>query len=87
MGLVEAIHPALGTIDYKQPMVKLVFIGGSFLFFSAVFLVGALGSYGLKSYQNLSSRNKVIWNLGFTRALFGVFGTSGGTLGHLVGRG
>ncbi|XP_035684700.1 protein CLN8-like [Branchiostoma floridae] len=75
MGLVEAIHPSLGTIDYRQPMVKLVFIGGSFLFLSTVFLVGAQGSKWLKPYQNLPLRNKVIWNRRCVRAIFGLFGT------------
>ncbi|XP_019640801.1 PREDICTED: protein CLN8-like [Branchiostoma belcheri] len=75
MGLVEAIYPALGTVDYKQPLTKLVFIGGSLLFFTAVFVVCALGSYGIKTYRNLRSREKVFWNLAVVRALYGVFCT------------
>ncbi|CAH1244480.1 Hypp7322 [Branchiostoma lanceolatum] len=74
MGLIEAIHPALGTIDYRQPMVKLVFIGGSFLFFSAVFLVGALGSRG---YLEHGVSSMSVWSVQY----------GGGNLGHLVGRG
>ncbi|CAH1272472.1 CLN8 [Branchiostoma lanceolatum] len=75
MGLVEAIHPSLGTIEYKQPRVKLVFIGGSLLFFAAVFMVCALASYVIKTYRNLRSREKVFWNLAVVRALYGVFCT------------
>ncbi|XP_078604334.1 protein CLN8-like [Branchiostoma floridae x Branchiostoma japonicum] len=75
MGLVEAIYPVLGTIDYRQPMSKLVFIGGSLLFFTLVFVVCGLASYGIKTYRNLRSREKVFWNLAVVRALYGVFCT------------
>ncbi|CAH1272471.1 CLN8 [Branchiostoma lanceolatum] len=75
MGLAEAIHPTLRTIDYKQPMVKLVFIGGSLLFFAAVFVVSALASYAIKTYRNFRAREKVFWNLAVVRALYGVFCT------------
>ncbi|CAH1272470.1 CLN8 [Branchiostoma lanceolatum] len=75
MGLAEAIHPTLGTIDYKQPMVKLVFIGGSLLFFAAVFVVSALASYAIKTYRNFRAREKVFWNLAVLRAMYGVICT------------
>ncbi|KAJ8302269.1 hypothetical protein KUTeg_021256 [Tegillarca granosa] len=75
MGLVEYIHPALATADYRKTSVKLFFIFASFLFFAAVYSICAAFSAATRTYNNLRRKEKLFWNLAIVRAIYGIFCT------------
>ena len=75
MGLVEYIHPVLVEIDYTQTSTKLILIWASFSFFSGLYILSHLFGVNTKTYNNLTKKEKVFWNLAVVRAAYGIFCT------------
>ena len=79
MGLVEHIHPGLAEIDYSGSSTRLSLIGLSYLFYSAVFLVSLSVSSLIRTYRNLTGKEKVFWHLAIVRGCYGFFCIAVGT--------
>ena len=73
--LVEAVHPALGKLDYTQTQVKLQLIGASFVVWASIYLLSAVIASCAATYRRLKMKEKVFWNLAVVRASFGFFCT------------
>lgn len=75
MGLVEYIHPALADVDYRTTSNKLILIGASFSFFSGLYIASHILGVSTRTYNNLTKKEKVFWNLAVVRAAYGIFCT------------
>ena len=73
MGLVEHIHPLLDELDYNKTSTKLTLVISSFVCYSCVFLLSVSASNTLRTYRNLTGKEKVFWNLAIVRGVYGLF--------------
>ncbi|KAG8581813.1 hypothetical protein GDO81_007814 [Engystomops pustulosus] len=60
-------------VDYSSWNIRLLLIGGGFLFYLGIFVISHIVSVVLfATYRSLLAKEKVFWNLAATRAVFGV---------------
>lgn len=69
--------PSLSEVDVDSPIVRLIVVFSTFVFFTVVFFLAFLLSFNLYTFKHvLSKKDKIFWCLAMVRAVYGVTSTS-----------